>query len=138
MNRKMFYEAGPLTFVRAKELRNNMTLAEMLLWRFLKAKPGGYKFRRQHPMLEYVADFFCYKLKLAIEIDGPIHDNWEVQVRDMEKQKAFKSVGIKVMRFTNNEIIHHKEMVIEKILSEITNTPFRGQGVADTRLGGRV
>jgi cyclase len=85
MGVKMFYDASALLFARAKELRSNMTLSEMLLWRFLKTKPLGYKFRRQHPMSEYVADFFCYKLKLVIEIDGPIHDAEEVKTKDLEK-----------------------------------------------------
>src|SRR5690242_16726641 len=108
MENKMFYGANAVLFARAKELRNNMTLAEMLLWRFLKTNPLGYKFRRQHPMSEYVADFFCHKLNLVIEVDGPIHDASEVSARDIEKEKFFNSCNLKILRFTNNEIIHTK------------------------------
>lgn len=82
----MFYNAGPLLFARAKELRNNVTQVEMILWGYLKTKPLGYKFRRQHPLLNYIADFFCYKLKLIIEADGSMHNKEEVKKTDEERQ----------------------------------------------------
>jgi cyclase len=115
MEKKMFYKANPLIFKRAKELRNNITPAEMVLWNYLRTKPLGYKFRRQHPLGIYIADFFCYKLKLVIEVDGSIHNNEIVKQNDKERQKLIESEGIRVIRFTNSEITKQLEMVIEKI-----------------------
>ena len=57
-------------YQRARELRNNSTHAEIILWGYLKAKPLGYKFRRQHPYAIYILDFYCHSLKLCIEVDG--------------------------------------------------------------------
>lgn len=87
MKRKMFYRAEPLIFERAKELRNNLTHAEMMLWGYLRTNPSGYEFRRQHPVGRYVADFFCYKLKLVIEVDESIHNIKELKVNDEEREK---------------------------------------------------
>jgi len=70
----MFYGASPLIFERAKELRKRMTETENILWNALRRKNRkGYKFRRQHPMSTYIADFYCHQLKLVIEIDGGYH-----------------------------------------------------------------
>jgi len=82
---------------------------------YLKTKPLGYKFRRQHPIGIYIADFFCYKLKLAIEVDGPVHTKEEIKKNDEERQKLIESEGIKVVRFTNDEVMKELETVIEKI-----------------------
>ncbi|MEI9947078.1 MAG: endonuclease domain-containing protein [Chitinophagaceae bacterium] len=115
VEKEMFYKAGPLIFKRAKELRNNVTHAEMIVWGYLKTKPGGYKFRRQHPLLNYIADFFCFKLKLVIEIDGPIHNSEEARKNDEERQKIIESTGLKIIRFTNEEVMKYPQNVIKKI-----------------------
>jgi imidazole glycerol-phosphate synthase subunit HisF len=73
----MFDGASPLIFERAKDLRKNMTEAEKVLWFHLKQNSGGFKFRRQHPLGIYIADFYCHKAKLVIELDGTIHDDAE-------------------------------------------------------------
>jgi imidazole glycerol-phosphate synthase subunit HisF len=112
---KMFYKAGPLIFANAKELRNNPTHAEMLLWGYLKTKPLGYKFRRQHPIGIYIADFYCHKLKLVIEVDGSIHSQQEVKEHDEERQRIIEEEGIKVIRFTNRQIECGLEDVIKLI-----------------------
>ena len=77
MKRRMFYKADPLTFQNARELRNKLTPAEQTFWLRLKEQFPEYKFRRQHPISIYIADFYCHKLKLVIEIDGSIHDSEE-------------------------------------------------------------
>lgn len=115
MERKMFYKASPLIFNRARELRSNMTDAETVLWGFLKTKPLGYKFRRQHPLGIYIADFFCYKQKLVIEADGPVHNNADVKMNDAERQRIIEAKGITVLRFRNEEILTQLETVIAKI-----------------------
>ena len=112
----MFYGADRIIFGRAKELRNKLTDAEILLWeRFLKGKPENYKFRRQHPLGLYIADFYCHKLKLVIEVDGKIHERIDIALNDKERQKNIEANGIVVMRFTNDEILKQLDTVIERI-----------------------
>ena len=111
----MFYKAGPLIFENARLLRSNMTNAETKLWEFLRTKPGGFKFRRQHPLGIYIADFFCYQLKLAIEVDGRIHERADIRQTDAERQKLIEADGIRVMRFTNEQVLTNIEAVIKTI-----------------------
>ncbi len=111
----MFYKASPLIFARAKELRNNTTAAEIALWSYLKTKPQGYKFRRQHPLGIYIADFFSYRLKMVIEVDGKIHNTNKVKTNDTERQQLIEADGIVVIRFKNEEVLKSLETVIIKI-----------------------
>ena len=111
----MFYKAGPLIFFFFLLLRSNMTNAETKLWEFLRTKPGGFKFRRQHPLGIYIADFFCYQLKLAIEVDGRIHERADIRQTDAERQKLIEADGIRVMRFTNEQVLTNIEAVIKTI-----------------------
>jgi len=115
MERKMFLKASNLIFERAKALRNNPTHAEMILWSYLRQKPLGCKFRRQHPIANYVADFYSHELKMVIEVDGNIHNDNDVILKDMERQKDLEMRGISVLRFTNNEVEKYLETVIKKI-----------------------
>lgn len=115
MKKEMFYNACPNIFQRAKELRNHPTDAERILWMHLRTRPGGYKFRRQHPVMNYILDFYCHQLKLAIEADGPIHEKEENKIADIERQSQLEIQGIRIVRFTNNEVLKHFETVIEKI-----------------------
>lgn len=111
----MFYGASKLLFERAKELRGNMTAAESVLWEYLRQHPLGYKFRRQHPLGIYVVDFYCHKLKLVIEVDGSVHGEQGVREADEERQRQLELEGLKVIRFTNEEVLKTKEIVIEQI-----------------------
>jgi very-short-patch-repair endonuclease len=105
---------------RRRELRNNMTKAEVLLWLELKGKKmKGYKFRRQHSIGYYVVDFYCTKLKLAIEVDGATHLSDEEIKHDKEKEYYIKSLGIAMQRFTNQEIYEDMMAVLDKIISKI-------------------
>ena len=121
IEKKMFYKANPLIFARAKGLRKNMTAAEILLWGYLKTDPFGYKFRRQHPLGIYIADFFSYKLKLVIEVDGEVHNNDNVKLNDEKRQQGIESDGIEVIRFKNEEVMKTLEVVMEKINLAIEN-----------------
>jgi cyclase len=116
MKRKMFYGANKLLFGKAKELRENMTQAELVLWEYLRQHPLGYKFRRQHPVGIYVVDFYCHKLKLVIEVDGSVHGDHEVREADVERQRQLELEGLKVIRFTNEDVLKKKEIVIEEII----------------------
>ena len=82
MAKELFAGADRYIFARAKTLRKQPTAAENMLWVFLKQKPLGCKFGRQHPYGIYILDFYCHQLKLAIEVDGYIHDKPEVKQND--------------------------------------------------------
>jgi imidazole glycerol-phosphate synthase subunit HisF len=118
-NSSMFYGAGPMIFELAKRLRNNVTDSEMLVWGNLKSKFSGFKFRRQHPIALYVADFYCHTAKLVIEIDGSIHTLPGVKENDAERQKYLEGLGLKVLRFSNEEISHNLESVLQVIEKNI-------------------
>lgn len=112
---KMHNGAINLIFDRARELRNRSTHAEELLWTYLRTKPLGYKFRRQHPYGLYILDFCCHKAKLVLEVDGSIHESEDVKLYDAERQKNIESDGLKVIRFRNKEIETQIEDVIYRI-----------------------
>jgi very-short-patch-repair endonuclease len=84
-----------------KNLRNQSPLSEKLLWNQLRNSQIGYKFRRQHGIGNYVVDFYCSKLKLVIEVDGPTHEDNTSQ--DEIRQKYLESLGLVVKRFYNIE-----------------------------------
>ena len=115
MKKKMFYDANPLLFDRAKNLRNHLTDAEMKLWGYLRTSPMGFKFRRQHPIGIYIADFYCHACKLIIEADGSIHNKEDVLLSDIERQKSLEATGLQVIRFSNHDILKNTEYVIEQI-----------------------
>jgi very-short-patch-repair endonuclease len=90
---------------KAKSLRNNMTLAEILLWSKLRMKQvDGYKFRRQQTIFDYVVDFYCHELKLIIEVDGEIHSLSEQAEKDEKRNKILKINGYNVFHLSNYEI----------------------------------
>ena len=115
MNKKMHAGAIKPLYQRARELRNNATHAESVLWIYLKNKPSGYKFRRQHPYSMYILDFYCHSLKLVIEVDGSIHNNEDVKTNDAERQIALQNDGLSVLRFQNDLVIKTPEKVIQEI-----------------------
>ncbi len=89
----------------AKALRQNMTFAEVLLWNELKQKKMlGYDFDRQRPVDEFIIDFYCKDLMLAIEVDGISHDTEEAYEDDMKRQKKLESFGISFLRFDDREV----------------------------------
>ncbi len=113
--RGMFQGADSLVFELAKDLRRNMTTAEKVLWIYLRQGILGLKFRRQHPIGIYIADFYCHRVKLIIEADGSIHDNPETKEHDNKRQKSLEILGYHILRFTNKEICTDIENVLGKI-----------------------
>jgi very-short-patch-repair endonuclease len=98
---------------RAKELRQSMTRAETLLWRYLKAGHlDGLSFRRQAPMGPYIVDFVCHAARLIIELDGEPHDTPERRRSDRVRDLWLKSRGIRVLRFTNEQVLKELEGVL--------------------------
>ena len=114
MKKKMFYGANKVIFENAKALRNNLTKEEMILWGRLK-EIANNKFRRQHPISNYIVDFYCHKLKLVIEVDGSIHSSEENQKLDLMRQKNLEKPGLTVFRFTNEDVRNKIEKVSDKI-----------------------
>jgi cyclase len=119
MEKKMFHKASPLIFERAAALRERMTGAENVLWEHLNNKRLGVKFRRQHPLANYIVDFYCHKFKLVIEVDGGIHENVKIKKHDVEREEHLKQMGLTIIRFTNNEVLYQIEKVLENIKSFI-------------------
>ena len=115
MKENMFYGAGNLIFERAKKLRNNVTPTEMILWARLKEYFPTVKFRRQHPVSFYIVDLYCHSKRLVIEIDGSIHDLEEIKMKDEMRQKDLESLGLKIIRFSTNDILNNLESVLETI-----------------------
>ncbi len=119
----MHYGAEAFTFEMARQLRKRMTKAEIILWEELRQnKLGGLKFRRQHPISRFIADFYCHKLQLVIELDGGIHNNIEVRENDEIRQKEIESFGITIIRFSNDEVLHNINDVLSKIESLTTGS----------------
>jgi very-short-patch-repair endonuclease len=99
----------------ARELRQNMTLGEVLLWQKIRGHQLGYQFHRQVPISEYIVDFYCHELFLAIEVDGSTHDHPDVAVSDLSRQSELESLGIKFIRFEEKEIRDNVDTVVEVV-----------------------
>ncbi|MFA6474733.1 MAG: endonuclease domain-containing protein [Patescibacteria group bacterium] len=107
----------------AEQFRDNATEAEQLLWKSLKGKRLGYKFRRQHPLHGFIVDFYCYELMLVIELDGPIHQ--DQKERDSLRDITLSHHGFKTLRFSNEIVLTELHSVIKKIFDHTSSTsPF--------------
>lgn len=105
---------------RARELRKNSTLSEVLLWCEIKNRQlKGYQFHRQVPMLDYIVDFYCHELMLAIEIDGESHDSELAIAKDRKRQKRLEEEGVKFLRFDDLDVKQSINYVLEDIISWI-------------------
>jgi len=113
----MFYGARPSVFEKAKELRKNMTDAEKQLWDRINRNQLGVRFKAQHPIYKFVVDFYCHKYKLVIEIDGEIH-NFQKQ-EDEGREEELKRLGLKIIRFTNDEVKEDLDRVVDEIKKEL-------------------
>ena len=116
IEREMYFGAKSDLFKLANEMRKNPTQAEKLLWKHLrKLRFEGYTFRRQHPIDIFIADFYCHRLKLIIEVDGDIHFNEQAQEHDDGRTGELERFGVTVIRFTNEQVITNQELVISQI-----------------------
>jgi very-short-patch-repair endonuclease len=116
----MFFGAPPYLFRYAKELRSNPTETEKILWEELKNKRLGMKFRRQHPIADYIVDFYCHSLKLVIEIDGGYHLDRDQKEYDHYRAEDLSGFGIVIIRFTNSQVKNDLDKVIKEIKKQIT------------------
>jgi acetylglutamate kinase len=144
MKENMFYGASHLIFKRAEELRNRMTLVEEILWKHIHINEWNLKFRRQHPIWNYVVDFYCHGIKLVIELDGGIHDAEDVKKYDAERERHLAEMGLNVLRFKNEEILNNKKAVLEKIaetIKRLQSPPLGDGGKAHlyiVKIGGNI
>ena len=100
-----FIPYNPNLKMLSRQLRNDSTMSEILLWQKLKGKQmKGYRFLRQRPIDEYIVDFYCPELKFAIEIDGSSHDYDETYEYDMIRQKKLESLGVNFLRFKDIDV----------------------------------
>jgi len=122
-------KADPSHYKQLKEYalegRKEPTEAEQILWEHLRARKEGYKFRRQHVIGTYIADFVCLKKGLIIEVDGQIHSEPENVTLDENRTNELKSLGFEVLRFSNSEVINDTKETLKKIHSKLSVLPDR-------------
>ncbi|MGY4520672.1 DUF559 domain-containing protein [Thermostichus sp. MS-CIW-30] len=114
-------KASQELIARARQLRREATTAESLLWELLRDRRLlGRKFRRQHPIGQFIADFFCDDARLIIEIDGAVHREPTQQERDRLREEILREHGFAILRFTNEQIFDRTEQVLQEIAAYVT------------------
>jgi very-short-patch-repair endonuclease len=120
IEKNMYFGAKVENLHLALKMRREPTEAENALWNILrKYRHSGFTFRRQHPIEFYIADFYCHKLKLVVEVDGEIHSEEEVQNHGEGRTGELERLGITVLRFTNHMVLAEIDKVTEKLNSLI-------------------
>ena len=107
--------ATPLTFEKAQMLRERLTEQEKKLWTFLRERPNGFKFRRQHPFGIYILDFYCHEKRLSMEIDGKHHNSSNQKEHDHLRTQFIIEMGVREIRYSNKDV----DLNFEKIRSDI-------------------
>lgn len=105
----------PKTIRLAKRLRREMSLPETLLWRELRKRPSGLKFRRQHPAGAYVLDFYCDAVRLTVEVDGESHARGDRPQRDAVRDAWLGERGIRTLRISAKQVLDDVEAVVRHI-----------------------
>ncbi len=119
-DKELFQNATPVIFKLGRDLRKNMTKAEVILWNVIRGKNlKDLRFRRQHPIAKFVVDFYCHEKKLVIELDGNVHDTEEAKEKDKLRSELLEQLGLKVIRFRNEEVLNNLKEVVKKIISEV-------------------
>jgi len=115
----------------ARELRKNQTDAEELLWQLLRnRKLNNLKFRRQHPLKAgFILDFYCVEAKLGIEVDGGYHNQKKQLEYDAERTKIINEYGVKIIRFTNEQVLQNTELVLQEIINAASPPSPNGEGL---------
>jgi len=122
INPEMYFGASELIRERARMLRKKTTLSEKLFWSIVsKRQILDLHFRQQHPIHTYIVDFYCHRIKLAIEIDGSIHLNPDNKAYDDEREKVLSEFGITLVRFTNDQVQFEPHEVKKKLVCVCKN-----------------
>jgi len=125
----LFKGATPVLFKNANQLKQNRTEAEELLWQALRNRQiENCKFRRQHPMGNFIADFYCHEKKLIVEVDGGYHNEAEQKEYDAARTQAINEFSVRVIRFTNEEILNSLPEVLNKIAEALNAPSPQGEG----------
>ncbi len=125
----LFKGATPSLFEKAGTLRKVQTKTEELLWQSLRNKQvENCKFRRQHPLGNFIADFYCHEKKLIVEVDGGYHNEAEQKEYDAARTQAINEFSVRVMRFTNEEILNNLPEVLKKIAEKLNAPSPQGEG----------
>lgn len=112
------FGAKPEIFENAKDLRKNVTEAEKALWEAVRSRRlDGLKFRRQHPVKQFILDFYCHQYLLGIEIDGSVHENDDAKEYDLNRTAELENLGLTLLRFKNKEVLTD----LPKVITEIRN-----------------
>jgi very-short-patch-repair endonuclease len=125
----------------SRKLRKRGTEPEVLLWSRLRNRMvNGFKFRRQHPRDRYILDFYCHEARLAIEVDGGIHDEQQQIIQDRVRTNFLKESGIHVIRFKNEEILLNIDQVVSRITLSLKNLSRRERsaGTNSDRTGNQI
>jgi very-short-patch-repair endonuclease len=116
MSENLHKRARQKIFFFARQNRKVMTEAEKVLWGHLRDRRlNGFKFRRQHPIANFIVDFFCLEAHLVVEVDGEYHDETDQKAYDEARTFELSELQIKVIRFTNNEVIGNTRFVLDEI-----------------------
>ncbi len=113
----------PETLTKARKLRREMSLPEVLLWNCLRGKPMGVKFRNQHPIESYIVDFYCAEKRIAIELDGIAHDMGDRAARDEKRDARLRSWGIEVVRIAAAEVLRDADGTAHAIVKLCLDRP---------------
>lgn len=102
----------------SRQLRQGGIMAEALLWKQLKARQIGFQFNRQKPILNYIADFYCKEVGVVVEIDGSSHDTPEAQLKDKERDRQMRVIGLEIIRVSDRDVLRDAVRVAEFIMEE--------------------
>ena len=111
------------TVRRARRLRREMTLPEILLWQQLRLRPGGFRFRKQHPAGPYVMDFYCAEASLCIEVDGAIHDFGNRPQRDAKRDDLLARHSVETLRIAASDVLRDLDAVLTWIVATAASRP---------------
>lgn len=100
---------------RRKNLRNNSTKAEIVLWQKIKNQQLGIKFRRQYNIECFIVDFYCHELRLIIELDGSIHYEEVINKHDQTRQNILENKGYTIIRYSNHKVLDDIDSVVSNI-----------------------
>ena len=109
------------TVRKARGLRRDMSLPEVLLWQRLRGRPGGVKFRRQHPVGRYVADFYAADARLIVEVDGAAHDRGDRPERDGARDDWLRGQGFVVVRVAASDVLKDVDAVVDGLVRLIAS-----------------
>jgi len=112
----MHYLASDQGFANGRALRQQQTESEKAFWEVVRgSRLDGLKFRRQHPIGPFIADFYCHQYKLVIELDGSVHDEVEQQDYDQNRDSWMREYGLTILRFTNQDVFENMDFVKQQI-----------------------